>query len=609
MSSITDMSPEGLARTITEAQHINAAKYYLIASITMMAYDMVLTFHLEYEYIWKRKKTLVSYLFLINRYLNPCYYIITTTAYFDPSWTFTIAVAYPNIDVIFHGCILTGKPSFGNKWQMWLFAYVVFDSSVFALVLAKTLRYSRETHSPLIKTLRNDGTAYFVVIFTVNVVWLVMTFHAAETLKNINEHFSHLVSVVLISRLTIHLRSEGDRHSKETWRPGPPVPSARGRHHSNSFSGPPDQTASVSTYAGQRWARSEKGKNKSLDGVGSPPESLSTTIGPSPGSTVADLNKDVEKAGESSRIWRRSSLRYGPATPSLEDAKLLGEAITFKFSGRTMVSRIYKAATGERMYSWDQCDPSARGTPLDRLVQLYETWGRGGYGMIISGNITVDSKHLEIPGNGVIARSNSTPAHIEQFCRLAGAGKAHGSLVVMQLSHAGRRTPGYINSQPVSAGDVRSNEQTIIPYGQPTPLTKEGIAQVVEQFVYAASIAHQAGFDGIQLHSAYDSLLSQFLSTKTNNRSDDYGGNIDNRSRIIHEIIDSIRKEVKDPGFIIGIKVYLSDFRDKINDARHFCQKLQGLGLDFIELIGGDFDPPESQGHSVTPLKEVWLPV
>ncbi|CAE6456192.1 unnamed protein product [Rhizoctonia solani] len=240
-----------------------------------MAYDMVLTFHHEYEYIWKRKKSLVSYLFLVNRYLNPCCsfdfipntltvktysrvrlyhhhngifrsfldlysnsliqtcvrfvkfegaatcatYAITNLmmtlrvhALWQSKWVlgyllslciiqvamwayvlnFSEPVAYPNIDVIFHGCILTGKPSFGNKWQMWLFAYVIFDSSVFALVLAKTLRYSRETHSPLIKTLRNDGTAYFVVIFTVNVVWLVMTFHASETLKNINEHFSHL---------------------------------------------------------------------------------------------------------------------------------------------------------------------------------------------------------------------------------------------------------------------------------------------------------------------------------------------------------------------------------------------------------------------------------
>lgn len=370
MTSITDMSPEQLAHTITEASQITAAKYYLIASITMMAYDMILTFHLEYEYIWKRKKTIVSYLFLLNRYLNPCYYIITTTSYFDPAWTFATCVrfvkfegattcasyaitnlimtlrvhalwqnkwvlgyllslcaiqvamwgyvlnnsepvSYPAIDVLFHGCILTGKPSFGNKWQMWLFAYVVFDSSVFALVLAKTLRYSRETHSPLIKTLRNDGTAYFVVIFTVNVVWLVMTFRADEPLKNINEHFSHIVSVVLMSRLTIHLRSEGDRHSKETWRPSRPLPSARSRLRSSSFSGPgPDMTASVCTYEGQRWARPEKGKKKSLDESteGSPSESLSVTLGPSPGSTVADLNGDVEKTAESSRIWRRNSI-------------------------------------------------------------------------------------------------------------------------------------------------------------------------------------------------------------------------------------------------------------------------------------------------------------
>lgn len=376
MASVTDMTPEQLKNTIAEATHITAAKYYLVASITMMGYDMILTFHQEYEYIWKRKKTIVSYLFLLNRYLNPCYYIITTTSYFDPAWTFTTCarfvkfegattcasyaitnlimtlrvhalwqnkwvlgyllslgviqvamwgyvltnsgpVAYPSIDGIFHGCILTGKESFGNKWQMWLFAYVLFDSSVFALVLAKTLRYSRETHSPLIKTLRNDGTAYFTVIFTINVVWLVMTFRATETLKNINEHFSHIVSVVLMSRLTIHLRSEGDKHRSQPWQPTRPVPSARTRQHSGSVSGPPDpsMTASVNTYAGQRWSSSEKGKrsNSSCDGGSSPPESSTTTLRPSPESGLADL--DMEK-GDSSRIWKRSaSMRRGSITP------------------------------------------------------------------------------------------------------------------------------------------------------------------------------------------------------------------------------------------------------------------------------------------------------
>ncbi|KAF8603086.1 hypothetical protein BDV93DRAFT_556997 [Ceratobasidium sp. AG-I] len=353
MASVTDMTPEQLHHTVTEATHITAAKYYLIASITMMGYDMILTFHQEYEYIWKRKKTIVSYLFLLNRYLNPCYYIITTTSYFDPAWTFSnkwvlgyllslgviqVAmwgyvltnsgpVAYPSIDGIFHGCILTGKESFGNKWQMWLFAYVVFDSSVFALVIAKTLRYSRETHSPLIKTLRNDGTAYFTVIFTVNVVWLVMTFRATETLKNINEHFSHLVSVVLMSRLTIHLRSEGDKHRSQPWQPTRPLPSARGRQHSGSLSGPPDpsMTASVCTYAGQRWSNSEKGKGsgRSSPGESSPPESLSTTLRPSPESGAVELETDVEK-GESSRKWRRSnSIRMDeiiPPTPGVADS-------------------------------------------------------------------------------------------------------------------------------------------------------------------------------------------------------------------------------------------------------------------------------------------------
>ncbi|ELU42407.1 hypothetical protein AG1IA_03581 [Rhizoctonia solani AG-1 IA] len=382
MSSAMGMTPEELAHTITEAQHINAAKYYLIASITMMAYDMVLTFHLEvsYEYIWKRKKTLVSYLFLVNRYLNP-YYIITTTAYFDPSWTFAphFSANLDFTDIIYAlktwvfvalmGRLILGAATcatyaitnlmmtlrvhalWQNKWVLgYLLSLCVIQVAMWGYVLNYSEREYRtqcdlssaheSSASRLIPEHRRDIPCLmavgciltgkpsfakgriFSVIFTVNVVWLVMTFHATETLKNINEHFGydevwvqgrdadlyHRVSVVLISRLTIHLRSEGDRHSKEIWRPGPPVPSARGRHHSNSFSSPPDQTGSVSTYAGQRWSRSEKGKNKSIDGVGSPPESVSTHIGPSPGSTVADLNKDLEKMGESSRIWRRGSL-------------------------------------------------------------------------------------------------------------------------------------------------------------------------------------------------------------------------------------------------------------------------------------------------------------
>ncbi|KAG9097585.1 hypothetical protein FS749_005953 [Ceratobasidium sp. UAMH 11750] len=99
MSSITDLAPDQLRHTITEASQITAAKYYLIASITMMGYDMILTFHQEFEYIWKRKKTIVSYLFLLNRYLNPCYYVITTTSYFDPNWTFEVSLRISSLSV------------------------------------------------------------------------------------------------------------------------------------------------------------------------------------------------------------------------------------------------------------------------------------------------------------------------------------------------------------------------------------------------------------------------------------------------------------------------------------------------------------------------------
>ncbi|KAG8738867.1 hypothetical protein FRC10_006416 [Ceratobasidium sp. 414] len=297
--------------------------------------------------------------------------------------------------------------------------------------------------------------------------------------------------------------------------------------------------------------------------------------------------------------------RYGPPTPSPQDIELLGETLTFSFSKRVSKSRFFKSATTERMFSWDQKDLSKRGAPLDRITRLYETWGQGGYGLILTGNVSVHPEQLESPGNAVVHELIETPERLELFQKMATAGKANGSLVVMQLSHAGATAPSYINANPVSAGDVRSED--CISHGQPVPLTKEQIEQVESEFVYAAWSAHRAGFDGIQLHAAFGFLLAQFLSTKTNNRADEYGGCLSNRSRIICEIIQKIRSKVTDPGFIIGVKISLGEFQGKINEAVELCQKLESLSVDFVDLSGGKYGSPEGQESGPSPLEEVWV--
>ncbi|QRV93331.1 NADH:flavin oxidoreductase/NADH oxidase [Ceratobasidium sp. AG-Ba] len=295
-------------------------------------------------------------------------------------------------------------------------------------------------------------------------------------------------------------------------------------------------------------------------------------------------------------------VRYEPPTPSVQDAELLGETIALPFSKRLLKSRIFKASTGERMSSWDENDLSKRGIPFDRVANLYEIWGQGGYSLIITGQVVVNPEQVEFPGIPIIHKMAENPETLRQFEKMSAAGKASGSLVVVQLSHPGRRVPSHINTQPVSAGDVRLEDAEH--RGKPIPLTKEGIRLLESQFVYAAEVAYRTKFDGVQINAAYDFLIAQFLSTKTNNRNDEYGGDILGRSRIVCEIIQQIRDKVGDPEFIIGVKVDHEGFRGQMKDAVDFCQALEKLSVDFIELCGGAYRDAEAPEDHITPLEE-----
>ncbi|CAE6519333.1 unnamed protein product [Rhizoctonia solani] len=284
--------------------------------------------------------------------------------------------------------------------------------------------------------------------------------------------------------------------------------------------------------------------------------------------------------------------RYGDSI-TRDDAKLLGESIQFPFSGNIAKSRFLKGAMSERMASWDQKDLSKRGIPSDDLVGLYEGWGKAGYGVILTGNVMLHPEQLEAPGNPILYGPHETPERIEQFRKMAAAGKAHGSLMIMQVSHPGRQVAAFVNPNPVGASDIQLADRMGMSFGKPTPLDKSGIREIVDQFAYTAEAAYRTGFDGVQIHGAHGYLIAQFLSQTTNNRTDEYGGSIENRARIIKEVVEAIRAKVADPKFVIGIKVNSVEFQAKgfqPEEAAELCKLLETMGIDFVELSGGTYE-------------------
>lgn len=120
----------------------------------------------------------------------------------------------------------------------------------------------------------------------------------------------------------------------------------------------------------------------------------------------------------------------------------LGEPLTFPFSGVTAENRFLKGAMTERLSSWDPQDFSKRGIPSENLIRVYERWGEGQCGNILTGNIMMHYDELEAMGNPIIPlEAQPTPGdkRFEAFKSMATMGKKHGSLMVGQVSHPGRQ--------------------------------------------------------------------------------------------------------------------------------------------------------------------------
>ncbi|EKG20669.1 NADH:flavin oxidoreductase/NADH oxidase [Macrophomina phaseolina MS6] len=276
------------------------------------------------------------------------------------------------------------------------------------------------------------------------------------------------------------------------------------------------------------------------------------------------------------------------------DASPLGQPLQFPFSGKTAPNRFLKAAMTERLSSWSPTDLPARGVPSAELINVYRRWGEGRYGVILTGNIMIEYDQLEAAGNPIVPRDAPFAGErFDAFSALAQQGKAHGSLVVGQVSHPGRQCESRIQKDPVSASDVQLEGNVMgMTFNKPHAATGEEIARVIDGFAHAAEYLEKAGYDGVELHGAHGYLLAQFLSPTTNRRTDKYGGSLENRARLILEIGQEVRKRTS-PSFILSIKLNSVEFQEKgfgPEEAQKLCALLEQNKFDFVELSGGTYE-------------------
>ena len=255
-------------------------------------------------------------------------------------------------------------------------------------------------------------------------------------------------------------------------------------------------------------------------------------------------------------------------------------------SSSTLPNRFAKAAMSETL-------GDASGAPTTDLVRLYERWGRSGAGLLITGNVMVDPGGRGEPRNVVIVDDR----HLAKLRAWASAAQAHGAQLWMQLNHAGRQSPRKLAPTPVAPSAV-AMKGFLGMFGAPRALAVPEIEGLIARFATAARVARDAGFAGVQLHAAHGYLISQFLSARTNRRTDAWGGDAVRRSRFLIEIVRAVRAAVG-PAFPIGVKLNSADFQRggfTIEEAMDVARALDAEGIDLLEVSGGNYESPAMTG-------------
>ena len=262
----------------------------------------------------------------------------------------------------------------------------------------------------------------------------------------------------------------------------------------------------------------------------------------------------------------------------------LASALTLP-NGSKLKNRIAKAAMTEGLGDHNNW-------ATERHNTLYKRWAEGGAGLLITGNVQIDRRYLERPGNVAIEPHN-TDEELGRLRAWAASARDAGADIWMQLSHAGRQAPKIVATEPVAPSAVELG----LPGGtfaKPRALNATEIDSIIQRFVHAAVVAKQTGFTGVQIHAAHGYLISEFLNPLVNQRDDEWGGSLENRARLLLHVVTETRAQVGS-GFSISVKLNSSDFQ-KGGFSPEECQQvvewLNDTGIDLLEISGGSYEQP-----------------
>jgi 2,4-dienoyl-CoA reductase-like NADH-dependent reductase (Old Yellow Enzyme family) len=259
-------------------------------------------------------------------------------------------------------------------------------------------------------------------------------------------------------------------------------------------------------------------------------------------------------------------------------------------NGIQIKNRLFKSAMSEQLGQLDH-------NPTIGLANLYRTWAEGGIGLAMTGNIMVDRHALGEPKNVVLDEQSD----LANFKKWAKAGTINGTHLWPQLNHPGKQIPNFMTKEPVAPSAIPLENGLEKGFNKPRALTESEILSIIQKFAIAARLSKKAGFTGVQIHGAHGYLVSQFLSPRHNQRTDQWGGSLENRMRFVLEVYRAIRAEVG-TDFPIGIKLNSADFMKggfSEEDSMEVVITLANAGIDLIEISGGTYESPTMVGHKV----------
>ncbi len=243
--------------------------------------------------------------------------------------------------------------------------------------------------------------------------------------------------------------------------------------------------------------------------------------------------------------------------------------------GATLKNRIAKSAMSDSL-------GDGAGNPTSDQIRLYERWAKGGLALSIIGEVQGSPHFAEKPGNLILDDHSDR----DGFERLAKAGATDNAQLWLQLGHAGALADAAISTpKGPSALDL--------PGLSCGALSLEDIQALPAEFARAARLAKQHGFAGVELHAAHGFLLNQFLSPLFNKRKDAYGGSLQNRMRVLRDVIDAVRDAVG-PRFPVGIKLNATDQLEggfSEGDSLEVVAALDKMDIDLIDISGGTYFP------------------